>query len=70
MLFAVLYTRLGWSIPRKQGSESRNTNVEKHIEIEEIVREENTPRKIFEMEIAVTDAILIPSTVHPKISFL
>ena len=70
MLFAVLNPRLGWSIPRKQGSKSRNTNVEKHIDIEEICAEENTPTEIFEMEIEVTDAILIQSTVHPKIGFL
>ena len=60
--------------PGQQYSESQHTSFEKHldkvVDIEDTIIEENIPEKIFEMQIEVTEAILTPSTMLPKITFL
>ena len=58
----------------QQDSKSQNTFVEKHldevVDIEDTVVEENIQEKVFEMQIEVKKAILTPSTMLPKITFL
>ena len=54
-----------------QDSESQNTFVEKQVvDPEDTIIEENIPAKNFEMQIEVTEAILTPSTLLSKITFL
>ena len=58
----------------EQDSESQHTSFEKHldkvVDIEDTIIEENIPEKIFEMQIEVTEAIPTSTTMLPRIAFL